>query len=233
MNIIDLIYPRRCPVCHDIVMPKGQLICPACEKKLIVVREPRCKKCSKKISGQEQELCYDCAGKKHYYTQGVSVFTYNDEMKNSIYQYKYHGKREYADYYIRSLIKYGEYYIRHWRPQLILPIPLHPKKQKERGFNQAEILARGLEKQFQIQLDTKLLIRKKYTTPQKELGNQARKKNLRNTFAIKSGREKVKRVLVVDDIYTTGSTIDEAARILRKWGASEIYFITLSIPSGA
>ncbi|NLZ81722.1 MAG: ComF family protein, partial [Clostridiales bacterium] len=102
-KIIGILFPRRCPVCGEIVMPKGNMICPPCKKKVKLVKEPRCKKCGKCLVSEETEYCYDCVRKNHSYETGISLFEYDDVMKQSIYGFKYKNKREYADYYIEEL----------------------------------------------------------------------------------------------------------------------------------
>ena len=236
--ILDLIYPRRCPVCMDIVVPKGNKICPLCRGKLIYINEPRCKKCSKAIVDVEQEYCYDCSKRKLSYEKGYSLFEYDGVMKRSISEFKFHSKKEYADFYIEELnAKYGT-----WMKSLaldaLIPVPIHSDKRKQRGFNQAEILAKGISKSIEIPVYNNILIRNKNTTPQKLLDNIERVKNLKNAFAVSDefmeAKELsfLKRVMLIDDIYTTGATIDICAKVLKSIGVNEVYFMTVCIGKG-
>lgn len=111
---------------------------------------------------------------------------------------------------------------------MIIPIPLHKKKLAKRGYNQAELIASALGKELGIKTDTTVLKRKIYTKPQKDLSNRERKKNLEHAFETR-GDLPWKRILLVDDIYTTGATIDEAAKILKKAGAEKVWFLTIGI----
>lgn len=101
-----------------------------------------------------------------------------------------------------------------------------------RGYNQAEVIARHLGRMTGLPVDTRTVVRRKYTNPQKELGNKERKKNLKDVFAVTKEWVEPKRILLVDDIYTTGSTMDEIARILGEKGNHKVWFFTISIGQG-
>lgn len=236
--ILDLIYPRRCPVCEDIVLPKGNKICPGCRGKLIYIKEPRCKKCSKAIVDEEQEYCFDCSKRKISYEKGYSLFEYDATMKQSMSQYKFHSKKEYADFYIEEiLLNYGTR-IKELGLDAFIPVPIHSEKYKQRGFNQAELLAIGIAKFLEIPVYSNVLIRNKNTTPQKLLDDKERVKNLKNAFAVSDEfmnskeNSNLKRVMLIDDIYTTGATIDVCAKVLKSIGINEVYFMTVCIGKG-
>ena len=110
-----------------------------------------------------------------------------------------------------------------------MPVPVHPQKKRERGFNQAELVAKELGKLMGVPVDTNYLLRKEKTTPQKELTRQQRKGNLREAFAIKENGKYYKRVLLIDDIYTTGATIDAISEILRENKTKIIFFLTICV----
>lgn len=122
--------------------------------------------------------------------------------------------------------------IRRWGITTIIPVPLSKKRRRIRGYNQAELLARELGEKMSISVDTKHLIRVKDTVPQKKMDARGRRMNLRNAFAWR-GKERIRgNVLLVDDIYTTGNTIDSAAKVLKCAGARKVYFLTISIGQG-
>lgn len=235
--LIDLLYPRRCPICGDIVSPRGSLACPSCKTKVKLIEEPRCKKCSKGVEFEEQEYCYDCETKAHQYTYGLSLWEYDKIMQRSISAYKYKGRREYADFYIEEFLKQYADDIKRIAPDLIVPIPIHRSKLKIRGYNQAEILSTGISKALGIASSPKLLLRDKKTLAQKQLNDKERLKNLQNAFSFsKKEGEKLKKpinkVLLVDDIYTTGSTIEACTRILLDNNIKEVFFISICIGKG-
>lgn len=228
-RIIGILFPRRCPVCGEIAMPKGHLICPTCKSKVKLVKEPRCKKCGKSLVIEEAEYCYDCIKKNHSYESGISLFEYDDVMKQSIYGFKYKNKREYADYYIDEFIGLYKKEILNWQAEILVPVPLHKSRHLQRGFNQAEVLAKKIGKELDLAVDTKLLIRSKKTVAQKGLDNKERAKNLQDAFHIDKKVVQYKKVILIDDIYTTGSTIEACTKVLKMNGVGEVYFLSLCI----
>ncbi len=234
--ILDIIYPIRCPVCGEIVTPKGERICTVCRDKLAYNMEPRCMKCSKPLEYEEQEYCNDCERKDYHYDKGFAVWIYNDIMRHSIAAFKYHSKKEYAVFYIQEIIRLYGSIIMELAPDAIVPVPIHHSKYMERGYNQADILAKGIGKSLNIPVLSKLLVRNKKTMPQKQLSDKERLRNLQEAFEF-NGREYrhdgvINRILLVDDIYTTGSTIEACTNVFKKNGIDKVYFLVLSIGKG-
>lgn len=236
-SMLDMIYPVRCPVCGEIVIPKNEKICKPCREKLQYIKEPRCKKCSKPIEREEKEYCSDCEHKNFHFDKGFSVWVYDALMKRSIADYKYHGKKEHAKFYVQETVQLYKEVIEKLSPDVIVPIPIHRSKQLERGYNQADILARGIGKALNLPVLSRLLVRNKKTLPQKQLSNKERLRNLQEAFDFnkevsKRFQGEIKKVLLVDDIYTTGSTIEACSNVLRSHEITNIYFITLCIGKG-
>lgn len=196
-----------------------------------IIEEPRCKKCGKPIRQKEAEFCYDCEREDLCYEQGRSLWIHKMPVSSSIYAFKYKNRRVYGEVYGREMAKMFRKIIRLWEIDVIVPVPLHRKKQKKRGYNQGEILAKEIGFRVGIPVDTTLIKRKKNTVPQKEFTRKERKKNLKNAFEV-TGKVEGKRVLIIDDIYTTGSTIDSISILLKKAGAEKTYFLTISIGQG-
>lgn len=232
-KILSVLYPITCPVCGEVLKPPG-MICKGCLDKLSYITEPRCKKCGKQIDGMEREYCYDCSHKNHEFKHGIAVFQYNEAIKKSIYRYKYHNKREYSLFYGKEIASLYNGLIQYWNVDAVVPVPLHKAKQRKRGFNQAEVLAKEVAINMNLPMDKHLLIRIKKTIPQKELSHRERKMNIKEAFMINPKRKACvyKKILLIDDIYTTGSTLDECAKVLKKYGVDEVYFITLAIGYG-
>ena len=228
MGILDILYPPRCPVCHGIVQGRKG-ICPSCRKRLPYIQEPKCKKCGKEVEKNEQEYCRDCQRFAHSFDKGQSVFAYDPVMRRSITMFKYHNRREYAKFYAKEMQKQCERFLKTCEPEVILPVPVHKRKKRQRGFNQAELVAKELGKLVGIPVDTDYLYRKELTTPQKELTRQQRKLNLQKAFAIRETGRYYERILLVDDIYTTGATIDAISEILRENQSKFIFFLTICV----
>ena len=231
-TILNILFPRRCPVCGEIVRPAGGLICPACFRELSFVKSPTCKKCGKEIEDETMEFCADCMAHRHTYEYGLALFNYNDAARNSMVQIKYHNKREYLDFYGAAVAVRVEREIRRMRVDAIIPVPVHPSRRRKRGFNQAEVLAKIVGERLGIPVKAELLRRTKKTLPQKELSVGERLKNLSGAFRADEIPENIRRVLLVDDIYTTGSTIEACTRVLKTAGVETIYFGVICMAGG-
>lgn len=225
--ILDSIYPRCCPLCHKIVVPGGELVCESCLEKLQPIGQPRCMRCGKSLTDPAREYCRDCTMREHRYSQGIGIYPYNQTMKSSIEMYKARGRREYGDFYVSAMAHYGKSYILRWKPDCLIPVPMHPNARRRRGFNQAEYLARGLGEIFGIPVETEGVRRVVRGTPQKSLDAKSRRQKLRGVFAAVPGYCPPKRVLIIDDVYTTGSTIDALTEILLENQAEKVFFLTL------
>ena len=223
---LDIFYPRCCPVCQKILKDQRRMICPECEKKLRPIGHPRCYKCGKPI--EEGEYCKDCQKHTHIFDQGRGIFVYDGIMRRSVTRYKYYGCREYGDFYAKAMYRYAWKNLNQWKPDLIVPVPIYKSKERLRGFNQAAYLANRLGCYTGIPVDTDLVQKVVKTKSQKKLNAMQRRKNLEKAFLV-TKNIRGKDILVIDDVYTTGSTIDAMAGCLRKRGAKNIYFLTVCI----
>ncbi len=229
-GVLRVVYPVRCPVCDEIVDEPGEKVCAECLRKIKLLTPPWCMRCGRKVEDGE-EYCRDCRGSRHVFDRGRALYEYADAAA-SIYRFKYAGRREYADFFGEEIAEYLGDFIRQIQPDGIVPIPLHRRRYAKRGYNQAELLASETGRRLGIPVYPKMLVRVRNTVPQKKLNPQERQNNLKKAFNIGRNDVKLKVILVFDDIYTTGSTIDEAARALREAGAEKIYFITLACGAG-
>ncbi len=225
-KILDYLYPPRCPVCDRIC---GEGICDSCRKKLVYIKEDFCLKCGKPLNDDRQEYCMDCRRREHFYLQGRSLFSYQGAIRRSLYRLKYANKREYAYCFGGEIAENLGKWIRQKKVTKIVPIPLHPARKRQRGYNQAALLARSIGRNMDIPVDEHLLYRIKRTVPQKKLDGQARKANLKDAFVTAKNIRPEECILLVDDIYTTGSTVDAAAECLLRAGKCRIYVITTAI----
>ena len=227
----QLLFPRRCPVCDRIVRPFGEKICLECLPKLRVVTPPWCLKCGKKLS-EETELCAECGRGRHRYNRARTLYEYSGAAP-AIYRLKYGERREYADFFGEEMARYLGDYIRGCAPDVLVPVPMYPGKERRRGYNQATLLARALGETLQLPVDERLVRRVRNTAPMKRLNPRERQNNLKKAFNICGNDVKLyDRIILVDDIYTTGSTLDEIAGVLKDCGVSEVYCITLACGAG-
>ncbi len=225
---LDLLFPRRCPVCGGI----SDGICAQCKKKLLYIRQPLCFCCGRPVGREEDEYCADCQRHVHSFTQGRALWLYTGEIRRAIHAVKYQNKREYLEYFAKEMAEHLHREIKDWQPEVILPIPMHRSSKSVRGYNQAELLAVYLARELGIPVEKKALFKVRKTANQKELDHKNRRTNLKDAFAVElpHGQKQIwKKVLLVDDVYTTGSTLDEAARTLRKSGVKDVFFATICI----
>ncbi len=167
-------------------------------------------------------------GSPRVFTRGASLWLHREPVSTSLYQFKYHNQRAFAKIYARELVSAYGPLIRSWKAACLIPIPLHPRRQRIRGYNQAELLAKELGELLHLPVVTNAVKRVRYTKPQKALAGAGRRENLARAFKAYPPVRPVDRVILVDDIYTTGSTIEEVGRALLGVGVKQIYFLTVS-----
>ena len=149
-----------------------------------------------------------------------------------MYRFKYANRREYAAYYAREAAALYQDWVFKNQIEVIVPVPMYRWKKRRRGYNQAETFARALGRELGLPVDAGLVRRVRNTVPQKELNGGQRAANLKNAFQLAADIVKYKKILLVDDIYTTGSTMEACARALLRAGVKNVYFIAICIGRG-
>lgn len=229
-------YPPRCPVCDNILYEKNSIkrpdVCNGCLKDIRIINQPACMKCGKQLEDEIEEFCHDCKVKSFEYERGVAAFSYSKAMKRSMYAFKYNNRREYAEFYSKVICEKYNKVIRSWDVDVLMPVPLHRRRFIKRGYNQAQVVADAISKKLGIAVDAKTLVRSKNTKPQKELTDKERNNNIENAFQISPNGIKYNKVILVDDIYTTGTTINECARVLKRNGVKSVYFVSVCVGNG-
>lgn len=228
-KILEIIFPSHCLSCEEIVN-KDALFCNACWPKLQFITEPKCKICSYPFEFQGLELiCAKCLTQKPSFDKVISIFRYNDILKKVVKSLKYHEQTLIAKKLSKLLIARSQNEINN--SDIVVPVPLHIKRLRKRKFNQAILLAKSLVKNQKIIFFPDLLIRTKNTKPQVELRKKERETNLKGAFALNIKYQspiKGKNILLVDDVVTTGTTLEECAAILKKHGAKRVIAITIA-----
>lgn len=225
----EFLFPRCCPVCGEIVMPRGALICPGCLAQLKPVHAPFCMKCGRELIERQGEYCPACLKKPRSFDSGAALLNYNDAAQWSLAQVKYRNRREYLDFYAEAMNLRFQKRVRAWGCAVMVPVPVHSSRLRTRGFNQAQELAKRLSCMWRIPVETKLLYRRRPTAPQRDLDPAQRLKNLQSAFAVSERAEIPESVLLIDDIYTTGSTMEACARVLRAAGVRRIHFLVIAV----
>ena len=189
--------------------------------------------CGKEIADGEKEYCVTCEKEQPSVTRNFAVWRYDKAMKKSIAAFKYGGRKEYADFYVRHMAQeIGRRLVR-YGVTVLVPVPVSKKRRRYRGFNQAELLSEKLAKELGL-VSANLLVRRKNTVPQSSLTPAERKKNLIGSIewdekAARSLEVYPTAVAVVDDIYTTGSTMSACAEVLQTRGIQRVYGVCVCI----
>lgn len=224
----SLFYPSLCALCSAPVS-EGEYLCDECARKAPRIKPPFCAKCSEPFPGAitESFACANCAHRTLHFESAVSAFRSRGVVRKIVHEFKYghhqHLRHPIADWLAETLDD-PRLAGRHF--DAVVPVPLHPARKRERGFNQAELLAELLAARAGLPLRNALQ-RIRYTTTQTAFDRAERMENLRDAFRLRKNADvRGLRVLLVDDILTTGSTLSECARVLKAGGALSVHAAT-------
>lgn len=232
--LINLILPPRCIKCGKILNEHNGL-CSDCFNKIQFISAPYCAHCGHPflnesgLSAGKKQLCGKCLQeKRRLFELQRSAFVYDDESKNLILDFKFRDKTVYAETLANLLFSAGGDIWRE-KPDLLLPVPIHQLRLIKRRYNQSALLVKYLSKKSGIAADYFSLVRHQNTIPQVQLSGKARRHNLQKAFSVKNQQKlQGKNVVLVDDVETTGSTLNECAKVLKKAGVKKIYALTLA-----
>lgn len=227
---VDLLYPARCPFCQDIA-PWGTDICPECRAQLPVISSGRCIRCGKPVEDGDI-YCRECGNGGHLFDEGLGIYPYTGVWRTAISGLKYKGRKEYGRTFGRLIFENAAGRLDRWRPQVIVPVPVHRARLAARGYNQAEVIACEVSIKSRIPLRADGLVRTGETLAMKNLGRAERFENLRGVLAVSPDFRVPDRVLLIDDIYTTGATLDACSAVLKEAGADRVYFLTVCTGGG-
>lgn len=227
--LLDGLFPARCVVCDAVLTMGMHGICADCSSTITPIHEPYCMACGKQLTQDGQIYCKDCNDRSRFFRRGRAFCVYDDPMKKSMYRFKYDGRREYAEYYASCMADaFGEW-LKSLSPDALIPIPIHESRKRKRGYNQAELLAESLSKSLGIPCQNHILKRLSATKKQKELSVSERENNLKKAFKTTRNDVELNTAILIDDIYTTGATIDAAAAALVHAGVRDVYFATMCV----
>lgn len=229
---LDLLFPRNCQACGQPLTEKEHgVICGVCLATVKWIEPPCCLRCSLPFCGAVEGPfeCGYCKEMEFHFSGAVAAALARGVVRLAIHEFKYNGKLYFAPHLVDWIVTAGCARVDWSAVDGIVPIPLHPRKQREREFNQAEILADALGKAFKKPVWNRCLRRVRDTPTQTHLNRQERIANLRRAFAVRPDTAlKRARVLLVDDVFTTGATLDACAKVLRKAGAADVRVLTVA-----
>lgn len=232
--LFDLLFPRYCFGCGM----EGFWICQQCLRTIDIIKQPYCPECRRSTS--IGEFCEYCKGGEiPPLLDGIFICANFDEgvLKEAIHQYKYNFIFDVGE--ILGKVVSGKLLSSKLKDKnniipdfdIVVPVPLHKKRKAWRGFNQSEVLGKVIAKKLNIKIEKNILIRKRYTIPQMELGREQRLNNLKGVFVLGAIHElslRGKNILLVDDITTTGATLEECAKVLKLCGTKKVWAIVLA-----
>ncbi len=256
----DALFPPKCVICkklYHLEKPEKNIyeekitgnfpfdsvmagfLCPECTQDFLPVTSPFCIRCGLmfKTGEGENHLCEDCIKSPGYFLMARACGVHDGSLRKSIHYFKYHEKAHLAEPLGFLLLCVFMRYFKDKSIDYILPVPLHIKRMRQRGFNQAWLLikkwpfwAESAGVDFsRHKIAKNLIIRKKYTMPQTGMNKKERKQNIKGAFYVSDSQKiKAKNILLVDDVFTTGSTVEECAKTLMDSGAKGVYILTLS-----
>lgn len=206
--ISELIYPTTCGICGKIC------------------REAICKKCELKLKEFEINLI---KSNNKYYTERMHLYRYDGIIRNRIIDYKFNNKPYLYKTFAKIIIKNKKIcgFLKNY--DIIIPVPIHKKRRLIRGYNQTELIAKEIANKENLKFEKNVLIKQKNIITQSSLSKASRKENIKNAFAIKNAEKIInKKIIIFDDIYTTGNTVLECSKMLKNAGANQIAVLTIA-----
>jgi competence protein ComFC len=231
-SLADVFFPRSCVHCKEMVESSPyDFLCRACSREIILSAPPACSTCGYPFFGMlaGPQACPHCVELDPVFDRGQTLFLTKGPARSMIHDLKYH-----SGFYIlkdvATMIAGAHYYQKYIQGAMLVPVPLHPTRLRERGFNQSEKIAHALAKASNGSSSVaNLLIREVYTNTQTRLNREQRQQNVKNAFAMAQDAvvNPTQQYIIVDDVFTTGSTLNACASVLRESGATQVKVVTL------
>jgi ComF family protein len=234
-TLASVVFPAPCRICGQTLANASRIpICETCLDGFKRIAAPMCLGCgrpfvSPAVAQTARPLCRLCRVDFYAFERARSFAVYNDALSEAIVLLKYEEVTRLGSWFAARLAEIVSQAPDDWRADVVVPVPLHPERQRERGYNQAELIARPLAKRLNLRFESRLLARTKPRPPQLVLSRSEHWKSVRGAYATREGLQVDNlRVLLVDDVLTTGATLDACARALRKAGAAAVLGLTVA-----
>jgi ComF family protein len=228
-GLLDLLFPPACPLCgSDFATHSPVIFCSECLAGIHPLTSPCCPRCALPFATEDgsDHLCESCLRTEPPFSRVAAIGTYEESLRVAVQRFKYEGAIV-LDRPLGSLLAAVLEQDDTFRPDLLIPVPLHPARLRERTYNQALLLARILGRRWRLPVPPLLLVRIRPTPPQQGLKAEVRQQNLKGAFALRRSLHG-ERVLLIDDVLTTGATVRECSRVLLAGGAGEVRVAVLA-----
>ncbi|MBP52551.1 MAG: hypothetical protein CMI27_05345 [Opitutae bacterium] len=231
-DILDVVFPGNCPICEGPpYRDEVSYSCLGCLDQLAWVRGARCKKCGAQMYGIDYLglTCSSCREQNHSFQSGRCMFTLDQRGTKIIHEIKYHGVKEVLGD-LKLWLERSEGFREFLEDSILVPVPLHWRRRRKRGFNQSLWIARGLAKELGSKVEVMDCMKRVRNTPtQTTMEKKARKKNVKNAFALTPGLclDSNHRIVLIDDVFTTGATLDACAQAWSESGVKKVDIATL------
>jgi len=228
--VLNIFSPPRCMACNrTLPLNSNALFCYKCSKEYKLNSGRVCQICGKPVGENADYTCRECKATRIYYLKNVSRYIYKGCVKNAVQNMKFKQRAWIAYNFGKTLCKTIEEEYGDIKFDVILYVPMTKLEQMERGFNQSGEIASIISEKIGIPLIHNILYKKAGTKTQSGLNRKERIKNVRNAFVVRNAELlNDKTILLIDDVFTTGSTVNECARVLRKNGALAVYTATVA-----
>lgn len=227
-HLLGLLFPSRCAGCQRV----DELLCLTCRSEFQILALPLCMRCGKSIeTNSENEHCRDCRNRPPSYEACRSAFRFDGRLRDAMHAFKFGRRGEIAPTLVGEMVDVLERMspeVEMWPIDAVVPVPLHPEREKERGFNQARLLAIPLSGTWQLPYLERALVRVVATRTQVGLNADERRENVRQAFVADRQTVSGQTLLLVDDVRTTGATLEACADALLEAGAASVYALTLA-----
>lgn len=228
-HIIDYLLPKRCFSCAELTQDANSF-CANCWKEFNFINSPFCKRCGREFAldlAEDQE-CLKCISHSPHFDKARSLFKFDEYSKNIIHAFKYYDKTILAKSFAEMMV--ARYHNDIIQNDIIVPVPMHRLKRLFRMYNPAQILAQELHQIINLPIEMNVLVKTKWTKPQTTLSRKARLKNINGSIRIENIEKiKGKKVILIDDVITTSTTIDLCAKLLKKAGAKEVIALSIAV----
>jgi len=225
MQPINLLIPPVCNACHQRLDDPDALLCPSCQSKIRLISGSLCPKCGSLL---QEGSCEACAQISYDFDAARAVYQYEEPISGIIHNLKYRSYTKGADLLARGIAEYIQANPEFQKVDYISAVPLHTVRKRERGYNQSELIAKKAAALSGLKY-IKAVVRKRYTQSQTHLHREQRLQNLNSAFrACKPAQLAGKSIIVIDDVFTTGSTINEISKTLHAAGVNKVFGIAAS-----